>query len=123
MTGRASFVALVLLVAGCAGTTYDRPDDDSKLHRAAVSWVGGQVDEMIYRWGEPNRQRIDATETQDGLVRWLATNTNSGRQGARYYRCSVEVRFDAMGLITRVDTISDNCDQLYTDERLAHLTR
>lgn len=118
-------IVLALFLSGCAGTVYD-DDDESPVHRAAMSWVGAPIDDMVAVWGEPNNLRIDPTETNDGLFRWRDTRRpteNNAVGGSRSYTCIVEAYFGQDRAISRVETLTTNCDELYTDERLNLLTR
>ena len=122
------YLWLALVLGGCTSTGYERDDDESDFHKAAVSWVGAQVDDMIVRWGEPNNLHVEASEQRDGLARWRTTNNNSGGNvgasaGTRFYTCIAEARYDMAGVITKVDTVSSNCDKLFDDEHMANLVR
>jgi hypothetical protein len=121
-------ILLALVLTGCASSGYEAADDESGFHRAAVSWVGAPASDMIARWGEPNNLNVEATEDRNGLARWRATNNSAGSgpgrgPGTRYHTCIAEARYGMDGVITKVDTVSSNCEQLYTEEHLAHLTR
>jgi hypothetical protein len=115
---------LTLALGGCAATGYEADDEDSAFHKAAVSWVGAPVEEMIGRWGEPNNLHVEASDDRDGLARWRAINITSGSSptagigsASHSYRCIAEARYDMHGVITKVDTVSSQC------EKLARLTR
>ena len=121
-------ILLALVLTGCASSGYEAADDESGFHRAAVSWIGAPASDMIARWGEPNNLKLEASENRDGLVRWRATNNTAANApgmgaGTRNYTCIAEARYGMDGVITKVDTVSSNCEQLYTEEDLAHLTR
>jgi hypothetical protein len=105
---------------------YDDDDEESEVHRAAMSWVGAPVDEMVAAWGEPNNLRTEPTESSDGLLRWRQTRRYAGTNqpaGAKSHTCIVEAYFGMDGTINRIETMTSNCDDLYTDERLKLLTR
>lgn len=121
-------ILLALLLTGCASSGYEVVDDESAFHRAAVSWVGAPASDMIAKWGEPNNLKIEASEDRAGLARWRATNSGVTSDpgvgsGTRDYTCITEARYGMDGVITTVDTVSSNCEQLYSEEDLAHLTR
>ena len=119
-------VLLALMLTGCASSGYEAADDESAFHRAAISWVGAPASDMIASWGEPNNLNLEASPDRDGLARWRATNnsaTSGVGSGTRHYTCIAEARYGMDGVITKVDTVSSNCEQLYTEERLAQLTR
>ncbi len=119
-------ILLALVLTGCASSGYEVVDEESAFHQAAVSWVGAPATDMIARWGEPNNLKLEASEGRDGLVRWRATNgTAASAPGGdtRNHTCIAEARYGMDGVITKVDTVSSNCEQLYTEEDLAHLTR
>lgn len=119
-------IALALLLSGCAGTTYDDDDDESRIHHAAVSWVGAPVDDMVSAWGEPNNLNVQPSEYSDGLMRWRSTRqaaTPNRIGGPSTQTCIVEAYFGQDGTITRVETMTTNCDDLYTEEQLIQLTR
>ena len=121
-------ILLTLVLTGCATSGHEADDDESGFHRAAVSWIGAPASEMIMRWGEPNNLKVEASEDRDGLVRWRATNNTAAPDagtgaGTRYQTCIAEARYGMDGVITKVDTVSSNCEQLYSEERLAQLTR
>ena len=121
-------ILLALMLTGCASSGYEAADDESGFHRAAVSWVGAPVSDMVAKWGEPNNLKVEASENRDGLVRWRATNNTAANTpdvgaGTRYHTCIAEARYGMDGVITKVDTVSSNCEQLYTEEHLAQMTR
>jgi len=121
-------ILLALVLTGCASSGSAVDDDESGFHRAAVSWVGAPASDMVVRWGEPNNLKVEASEDRDGLLRWRATNNTAASApgtgaGTRYYTCIAEARYGMDGVITKVDTVSSNCEQLYTAEHLANLTR
>ena len=121
-------ILFALVLTGCASTAYEPADDESAFHKAAVSWVGAPVTEMVVKWGKPNNLMVEAKEDRDGLARWRATNNTAASgpgmgAGTRYHTCIAEARYGMDGVITKVDTVSSNCEQLYTEEHLAHLTR
>ena len=121
-----TILVLALFLSGCAGMGYDADDDESRVHRAAMTWVGANVEEMVQAWGEPNNLRIDATENNQGLVRWRDTRRLAGTNtsaGTSSYTCIVEAYFGMDGTINRVETMTNNCDALYTEEQLARFTR
>ena len=125
------YLILALALGGCASTGSGVDDDDTAFHKAAMSWVGASVDDMIMRWGEPNNLHVEASEERDGLARWRATNFRSGVTsnaaaaggGSGYYTCIAEARYDLTGLITKVDTVSTNCEKIYDDNHIMHMTR
>lgn len=119
-------ILLALALTGCASSGYEADDDESAFHRAAISWIGAPASDMITRWGEPNNLEVEASENRDGLLRWRETNNTAASTpgaGTRFYTCIAEARYGMDGVITKVDTVSSNCEQLYTEEHLAHLTR
>lgn len=121
-----ALLILALLLSGCAGVAYDNDDDESRVHRAAMSWVGAPVDEMVAAWGEPNNLRVEPTENNAGLLRWRETRRFSGipgSAGARTHTCIVEAYFGEDRTITRIETMTTNCDEQYTEEQLERLAR
>ena len=119
-------IVLALLLSGCAGTAYDADDDESRVHRAAVSWVGAPVDDMVQAWGEPNNLNVQPTEYSDGVMRWRSTRrpeTQNRIGGSATHTCIVEAYFGQDGTITRVETMTTDCDDLYTEEQLIQLSR
>jgi hypothetical protein len=121
-------ILLALALTGCASSGNEADDDESGFHRAAVSWVGAPASDMIARWGEPNNLKVEASEESDGLVRWRTTNNTAAGApgtgaGTRYHTCIAEARYGMDGVITKVDTVSSNCEQRYTAEHLENLTR
>ena len=106
----------VLSLFGCAASLHDSASDSDAFRAAAISWVGAPLDDMIKVWGQPNRQIIDAEPGRNGLVRWQSSRSRGGIQPHNTaYLCSVEARFDVTRTITRVDTISHDCDDQYAD--------
>ena len=86
--------------------------------------------DLVGRWGEPNNLHVEASDDRDGLARWRAINITSGSSptagigsASHSYRCIAEARYDMHGVITKVDTVSSQCEKLYDDEHLARLTR
>jgi hypothetical protein len=121
-----TILVLALLLSGCAGVEYDSANDQGRVHRAAMSWVGAPIDAMVQAWGEPNNLKIEATENNDGLMRWRETRRPSGMYtsaGGKSYTCIVEAYFGIDGTINRVETMTNNCDKRYTDEQLDQLER
>ena len=114
---------VVLSLVGCAASVHDSMSDTDAFRAAAISWVGAPLDDMIKVWGPPNRQIIDAESGRNGMVRWHAAQDIGGIQTGRTgHLCSVEARFDLNRTVTRVDTISHDCDDRYEDE-IGALTR
>ena len=120
---------MAFVLGGCAATGYEA-DEETAFHKAAVSWVGAPIDEMIEHWGEPNNLHLQASEQRDGLARWRTTNNSSGSSsagsagaGTGYYTCIAEARYDMAGVITKVDTVSSNCGKAFDHDQLARLTR
>lgn len=121
-------ILLALVLTGCVSTAYEPADDESAFHKAAVSWVGAPVTDMVVRWGKPNNLEMEARDDRDGVARWRATNhagatEGNARAGSRYHTCIAEARYGMDGVITKVDTVSSNCEQIYTAEHFALLTR
>lgn len=118
-------IVLALLLSGCAGTAYDT-DDESRIHRAAVSWVGAPVDDMVSAWGEPNNLNVEPTEYSDGVMRWRSTrrpDASSRIGGSSLHTCIVEAYYGPDGTVKRVETMTTSCDDLYTEDQLIELTR
>ena len=114
---------VVLSLVGCAASVHDSMSDTDAFRAAAISWVGAPLDDMIKVWGPPNRQIIEAKSSRNGMVRWHAAQDIGGIQTGRTgHLCSVEARFDLNRTVTRVDTISHDCDDRYEDE-IGALTR
>lgn len=120
---RLLIITSLLSLGACAGSLNDSVDDSDRFRAAAISWVGGSIEDMIRAWGEPQQRLIEAAPDQHGLVRWR-DNASSGSADRviEGYRCIVEARYAADDTILRVDTISQNCDQRFGD-LLDRLTR
>lgn len=122
------YLLLALALGGCASTGYEADDDETAFHKASVSWVGAPIEDMITRWGEPTNLHVEASEQREGLARWRTTNdvtSNDDSQGVdtRNYTCITEARYDMTGTITKVETVSANCEKAFDENRLAYLTR
>jgi hypothetical protein len=122
------YLILALALGGCATTGFEPADDDTAFHKAAVSWVGAPIQEMLERWGEPSNLHVEASERRDGLARWRTSDDSAPRDDTggvdtHSATCIAEARYDMAGVITKVDTVSSNCEKVFDEERLAQLTR
>lgn len=116
-------VLLAATLAACAASSHDRSDDDDAFRAAAISWVGAPLGDMIEAWGEPQRRLLEATPNRNGLVRWHSSGNGPGIDYAGHgHVCEVEAHTDMDGTITRIDTVSNDCDQQFAG-MLDSLTR
>ena len=83
-----------LLLTACATPT--EPDPNDPFVRAAQSWQGSSVDDMIAAWGEPNRLNRDARADREGTAEW-----GLFPPGTRE-RCIVSASFDTGRTVTSV---------------------
>lgn len=104
-----------LLLLGAACSSWTGPPNESRFARAAESWTGAPLDEMILVWGPP-RQYLDDPEIEDaGIAIWRSTLGDS-------YRCNINAWYDPERIVTRIDVTSYKCDEKYR-EYLDGLTR
>jgi hypothetical protein len=60
------------LITACSAWTGSAPNE-SRFARAAESWTGAPLDEMIASWGSP-RQYLEDSELEDaGIAIWRST--------------------------------------------------
>lgn len=102
---RKTLIPVLVLIAGCAAWT-GGPTQVSRFERAAQSWTGAPLDEMIATYGPP-RTFLEDSEIEDaGIAVW-----RSGRGEA--YRCNINAWYDPDRIVTRVDVSAHNCDDEY----------
>ena len=102
-----ALVPVLVLLAGCAAWT-GSPTTPSRFERAAESWTGAPLDEMIATYGPP-RTILEDTEVEGaGIAVW-----RSGQGEA--YRCNINAWYDPERTVTRIDVSSHQCDDKYED--------
>ena len=124
---RTLLLALLSVLAACAGTP-ERPPDD--FVRAAESWEGLSARAMIRRWGPPDiidderatwrlghrsLRCIDSERRQapfGGLMSYTRQECSPIRNESR---CIVTASLDSMQEITEVKAFSFRCAQYYAD--------
>ena len=99
-------VPLLLLCAACS--TWTGPPNESRFTRAAESWTGAPLDDMIAVWGPP-RQFLDDSEIEGaGIAIWRSTWGDA-------YRCNINAWYDPDRIVTRIDVTSYRCDEKYEE--------
>ena len=104
---------LCALLAACS--TYS-PQENDTFTRAATSWEGAPVEDMILVWGPPATQS-DATDGRSGLTYWrsYAVSGGVGTSGDMGRRCQISAYTDESGSIERIEVNSNNCDRYFGD--------
>ena len=101
-----AIMLLLVLCAGCAAWT--GPPNESRFTRAAESWTGAPLDDMIAVWGPP-RQFLDDSEIEGaGIAIWRSTWGDA-------YRCNINAWYDPERIVTRIDVTSYKCDEKYEE--------
>ena len=109
-----TLIPFLFLAAGCSSWT-GGPPSESRFERAAESWTGAPLDEMIAVYGPPRTYLKDTEIDGAGIAIWRST------MGDRY-RCNINAWYDPERIVTRIDVTSYKCDEQY-EERLDMLTR
>lgn len=120
--------ALLLTIGACAATP-DQPKDD--FVRAAESWEGYPVKEMIDVWGEPDVLGADKVvwrlEKNSVQCRNVSGRRRVGNQWENYtvrqcaesqaytYKCRVTANVDELGDIFEVDAQSYRCGLVFAN--------
>lgn len=84
----------LLTLAACS--TPPEPNMDDPFVRAAHSWQGASIDDMIAAWGQPNRLNRNARADREGAAEW-----GLFPPGTRE-RCVVSASFDTNRTVTNV---------------------
>jgi len=114
----AALLAALVLVA--CDTNPPRIDD---YRYVAYSWTGGNIDDMVAAWGEPNRGNEAATDENPGLARWRYFSRAGEGMGHHRYFCDLIVRYEPTGTISEIVIVrSDHCGSYYGD-RIRSLLR
>ncbi len=109
---RLAAVFALLSLAAC-DTNPPRIDD---YRYVAYSWTGGNIDEMIAVWGEPNREHVQASADTLGKARWRSFSRYGagGTPDSYRYFCDMTAHFDADGKVSEIEiTRSDHCGTFY----------
>ena len=116
---RLTALLIALLLAAC-DTNPPRIDD---YRYVAYSWTGGNIDEMLAAWGEPNRGSGKAEDGHPGHARWrYFSRAGEGMSHHRYF-CEMIAHYDSTGTLAEIEIIrSDHCGTLYGD-RIRSLLR
>ena len=87
------------LISACALEPVETRKIPDAFVRAANSWEGGHIKNMIAVWRRPNVVYRNATEQTEGVARWVSSSSSGI---TRSTRCSVTANFDTSGLITNI---------------------
>jgi len=92
-------VVVILVMTSCARPNTRKVDQNDDYSRAAMSWLGGEIDEMVAAWGTPNRGFLAAAGKQRGVAGW-EVRSYSGSD-IRYH-CASFAYFNSNGTILKI---------------------
>lgn len=120
--------ALVLCLPACAGTP-EQPLDD--FVRAAESWEGYPVEQMVEVWGDPDIYDEDRVTWRlfkhKVQCRDVVRTRRIGNEAVKYtvrecvetqaylYNCRVTAHYDTLGEIVEVSARSYHCARVYAN--------
>ena len=123
-----TWIAILLVQTACVGT-HSRPPDN--FARAAESWQGFHVEEMMRVWGPPDTLQpgsatwrlgprsarcIDRARRQTANGGELAYSRRECRTVSGFpHKCTVTASVDADGEIHQVSALSYRCERVYSD--------
>lgn len=134
----------IFWVTACAQVDGAKVVQDDEFTKAAMSWEGADIREMLTAWPDPNiscgeDKEIEVggyEEGRAGCVRWLYKQQNSGVQPASgapygntvsqwtYLHCEAIAKFRADLIITVVDVrFSHRCSNLFSKDGFTQMTR
>ena len=97
-------IVFILVLTSCAqpGTEKVRRYDD--YSRAAMSWLGADIDEMVAIWGPPNKGFLPAYGKKRGVAGWEARSSSGfGERKEIRYHCTSLAYFSSKGAILRIE--------------------
>ena len=102
-------LVVALTLVACASDS-----NTTKVDRFTViakKWQGASINEMIRTWGNPRTLDQESPTGGAGTGNWahFAGDGDSGGYGNRRMHCEATASFDAQGIITAIDVISQNC--------------
>ena len=117
---RPIIVFAVLTVLSCATTN----DSSDRYTRAAMSWTGASIGEMVAAWGTPNAGYLPGDGEKDGIAGWdVRYESGIGDRKVTHYHCAAYAYFDASNKIVRIDVRrSHNCHRRF-ENRFDLMTR
>ena len=111
---RLFLMPVLFVLAACSAWT-GVPTNASRFERAAESWTGAPLDEMIATYGPPRTFLEDSELEGAGIAVWRSTLGDA-------YRCNINAWYDPERIVTRIDVTSYKCDEQY-EEHLDMLMR
>ena len=115
---------MILMVTSCAQLDTGKVDRDDEYSRAALSWLGADIQEMLAVWPNPNMPCGSNTVGEAGCAWWrhFGAGDPSGVARLDYY-CEAIARYDEVGVITEIDVRrSRYCHRVFND-RFDRMTR
>ena len=111
---RLSIVFAVLAVFGCASTS----DGSNRYTRAANSWKGGNIMDMVAAWGTPNAGYLPADGEISGVAGWdVRYKSGTGEGKVTYYHCTTFAYFNSNDAIVRIVVKNSRyCHRRYGDD-------
>lgn len=125
---RSTGFLLLLILAACSGSGARQPDD---FARAAGSWQGYHIAEMMRAWGQPDTIEPGKATWRLGprSTRCIDQGRRQGADGnpllftrrecspvtAYLHKCTVTVSVDESGEIRDVRALSHRCARVYAD--------
>ena len=92
----------VLILSACAAETVVEETDPFTSY--AREWRGAQIEEMIKAWGAPRELQQYSPKGGAGTAMWQVFAGSTEERS----RCQTKVWFDQSGVITIVETLSQN---------------
>ena len=111
---RLTVMSLFLTVSGCATTN----NSSDQYARAANSWKGANIVEMVKAWGEPNQGVSPATGEKEGVATCeVRAETGVGEHKRTRYHCTTIAHYDSSGMIVEIIVKrQSSCHRRFKDE-------
>ena len=117
---RLGLLISILAVIGCAASGGTPGDEEDSYSRAANSWEGADIREMMAAWPDPNKRYRPPKGGKDGIAWWRHNSWDDQAGFSKYrYHCETVAHFNSAGTITNIDVKrSLNCYRLFNVESM-----
>ena len=123
---RLSIVIVIIALSGCSTTGKVADGAHDRYVRAANSWLGAPIGEMIAAWGDPTRRFLLPEGEKAGIAWWESLSEEGGCGGGCKiirFHCSTVTHFNSNLTITGIEIKhSRDCYHLY-ENRFESMTR
>ncbi len=101
---RLSIVIAILAISGCTTSGGAAGDERDRYVRAANSWEGASIREMLAAWAPPSQHVRPPKGEKDGIVRWdVRSESGTGEHKITHYHCATVAHFKPSGIISNIE--------------------